>query len=102
MKNPILVFLSETKASLSKMKGFQNKIDYMEGIVVPSDGKSGGLAMIWKKGTEIKLKSYSNSHINVVVEGEQDQASWRATGFYGHTESSKRKISWSLLDVLNK
>ena len=83
MKNPILVFLSETKASLSKMKGFQNKIDYMEGIVVPSDGKSGGLAMIWKKGTEIKLKSYSNSHINVVVEGEQDQAPCRATGFYG-------------------
>ena len=102
MKNPILVFLSETKASLSKMKGFQNKIDYMEGIMVPSDGKSGGLTMIWKKGTEIKLKSYSNSHINVVVEGEQDQAPWRATGFYGHTESSKRKISWSLLEVLNK
>ena len=102
MKNPILVFLSETKASLSKMKGFQNKIDYMEGIVVPSDEKSGGLTMIWKKGTEIKLKSYSNSHINVVVEGEQDQAPWRATGFHGHTESSKRKISWSLLEVLNK
>ena len=102
MKNPILVFLFETKASLSKMKGFQNKIDYMEGIVMPSDRKSGGLAMIWKKGIEIKLKRYSNSHINVVVEGEQDQAPWRATGFYGHTKLGKRKISWSLLEVLNK
>ena len=55
------------------MKGFQNKIEYTEGIVVPSDGKSGGLAMIWKKGIEIKLKSCSNSHIDVVVKGEQDQ-----------------------------
>ena len=55
------------------MKGFQNKIEYTEGIVVPNDGKSGGLAMIWKKGIEIKLKSCSNSHIDVVVKGEQDQ-----------------------------
>ena len=55
------------------MKGFQNKIEYTEGIVVPSDGKNGGLAMIWKKGIEIKLKSCSNSHIDVVVKGEQDQ-----------------------------
>lgn len=39
MKNLIPVFLSKTKASLSKMKGFQNKIKYTEGIVVPSDGK---------------------------------------------------------------
>ncbi|XP_023914161.2 uncharacterized protein LOC112025716 [Quercus suber] len=102
MKNSILVFLSETKASLSKMKGFQNKIEYREGIVVPSDGKSGGLAMMWRKGTEIRLKSCSNSHIDVVVEGMADQAPWRATSFYGHPESGKRKISWSLLEALNK
>ena len=84
------------------MKGFQNKIEYTEGIVVPSDGKSGGLAMIWKKGTEIRLKSCSNSHIDVVVEGEAVQAPWRATGFYGQPKSGKRKISWSLLEALNK
>ena len=84
------------------MKGFQNKIEYTERIVVPSDGKSGGLAMIWKKGIEIKLKSCSNSHIDVVVKGEQDQAPWIATGFYGHPKLGKRKISWSLLEVLNK
>ena len=102
MKKPILVFLSETKASLSKMKGFQNKIEYTEGIIVPSDGQSGGLAMIWKKGMAISLKSCSNSHIDVVVEGEANQDPWRATGFYGQPDSSKRKISWSLLEMLNK
>nr|POF08527.1 hypothetical protein CFP56_58554 [Quercus suber] len=96
MKNSILVFLSETKASLSKMKGFQNKIEYREGIVVPSDGKSGGLAMMWRKGTEIRLKSCSNSHIDVVVEGMADQAPWRATSFYGHPESGyvEQRYTW--------
>ena len=102
MKKPILVFLSETKASLSKMKGFQNKMEYTEGIIVPSDGQSGGLAMIWKKGTTISLKSCSNSHIDVVVEGEANQDLWRATRFYGQPDSGKRKISWSLLEMLNK
>nr|POE78096.1 hypothetical protein CFP56_37888 [Quercus suber] len=72
-KLPILVFLVETKAGISKIKGFQNKIEYTEGIVVPSDGKSGGLAMIWRKGTEVRLKSCSNSHIDVVVQGENRQ-----------------------------
>ena len=90
MKNLLLVFLSETKASLSKMKGFQNKIEYTEGIIVPSDGKSGGLAMIWKKGTTIRLKSCSNSHIDVIVEGKADQDPWRATGFYGQPDSGKK------------
>ncbi|KAL0009335.1 hypothetical protein SO802_010837 [Lithocarpus litseifolius] len=87
VKNLILVFLSETKASLSKMKGFQNKIEYTEGIIVPSNGKSGGLAMIWKKGAEIRLKSCFNSHIDVMVVGETRQAPWRATRFYGQPDS---------------
>ena len=69
---------------------------------MPSDGKSGGLAMIWKKGTTIRLKSCSNSHIDVIVEGKADQDPWRATGFYGQPDSGKRKISWSLLEMLNK
>ena len=69
---------------------------------MPSDGQSGGLAMIWKKGTTISLKSCSNSHIDVVVEGEANQDLWRATRFYGQPDSGKRKISWSLLEMLNK
>ena len=102
MKKPILVFLFETKASLSKMKGFQNKIEYTKGIIVPRDEKSGGLAMIWKKGTAIRLKSCSNSRIDVIVEGKANQDPWKATGFYGQPDLGKRKISWSLLEMLNK
>ena len=41
-KNPMLVFLVETKAGTKRMKGFQNKLGFTQGIVVPSDGRSGG------------------------------------------------------------
>ena len=45
-KNPMVVFLVETKVTTDKMKGFQHKLGFTQGIIVPSDGKSGGLALI--------------------------------------------------------
>lgn len=45
-KDPLLVFLAETKASMSKIRGIQNKINFMQGIIFLSDGRSGGLTML--------------------------------------------------------
>ena len=66
--DPVLVFLSETKASLNRIKGIQRKLNFTQGITVPSDGRSGGLAMLWKEGTEVSFKSCLNGHIDVVVD----------------------------------
>ena len=46
-KNPVLVFLVETKASSSRIKDLQRKLEFTQGITVPCDGRSGGLAMLW-------------------------------------------------------
>ena len=99
-KDPLLVFLSETKTGESRMKGIRNKVDYMQGITVPSDGKSGGLAMMWKEGSDIRLRSCSNSHIDVEVHSSAAPTPWRATSFYGHPDTGKRFISWQLLEFL--
>ncbi|XP_023874724.1 uncharacterized protein LOC111987261 [Quercus suber] len=99
-KDLLLVFLSETKASVGRIKGIQNKLNFTQGIVVPSDGRSGGLALIWKEGTEVFLKSCSHSHIDVVVRDGLRQSPWKATGFYGHPDASKRYTSWELLIAL--
>ena len=93
-KDPLLVFLSETKVGVGRIKGIQNKLHFTQGIVVPSDGRSGGLALIWKEGTEVCLKSCSHSHIDVVVRDGSMQNPWRATSFYGHPDASKRPTSW--------
>ena len=83
-RDPLMVFLAETKSGESKLKGIRNKIVYTQGIMVPNDGRSGGLALMWKEGTEICFKSCYNSHINVVVNGELASTPWRAIGFYGN------------------
>ena len=99
-KDPLLVFLIETKIGESKMKGIRNKLEYTQGITVPSDGRSGGLAMMWKEGSDIRLRSYSNSHIDVEVHESSTPIPWSATGFYGHLDVGKRFISWQLLEFL--
>ena len=99
-KNPVLVFLSETKASVSRIKGLQRKLEFTQGIAVPSDGQSGGLAMLWREGVDVRLRSVSHSHIDVCVIGEGGACSWRATGFYGHPDARKRHTSWELLRSL--
>ena len=66
-KDSLLVFLFETKVGVGRIKGIQNKLNFTQGIVVLSDGRSRGLALIWREGTEVCLKSYSHSHIDVVV-----------------------------------
>ena len=99
-KDLLLVFLTEMKTGESKMKGIRNKVKYTQGITVPSDGRSGGLAMMWKEGSDIRLRSCSNSHIDVEIHEGSAATPWRATGFYGHPDAGKRFISWQLLDFL--
>ena len=100
--DPILVFLSETKAKQSRTKGLQRKLNLTQGITVPSDGRSGGLVMMWKEGAEVCFKSCSNSHVDVVVSEGKGAHPWRATGFYGHPDTGMRSQSWNLIKSLKR
>ena len=68
--------------------------------MVPSDGKSGGLAFLWKQYADVSVESYSNSHIDAVVLDPSTNKKWRATGFYGHLDANQRHKSWQLLNTL--
>ena len=100
--DPILVFLSETKAKQSRIKGIQRKLNLTQGITVPSDGRSGGLVMMWKEGAEVCFKSCSNSHVDVVVSEGKGAHPWRATRFYGHPDAGIRSQSWNLIKSLKR
>uniref|UniRef100_A0A2N9GDB5 Reverse transcriptase domain-containing protein n=1 Tax=Fagus sylvatica TaxID=28930 RepID=A0A2N9GDB5_FAGSY len=73
---------------------FENK------FVANSRNKGGGLCLLWKKEIKLRVNSYSHSHIDAIV-NENQQDTWRFTGFYGAPETHKRDESWNLLRRLN-
>ena len=50
---PLLIFLLETKAKIPVMSRLQNKLDNTQGIIVLNNGKSKGLPLLWKEGTNV-------------------------------------------------
>ncbi|XP_074378357.1 uncharacterized protein LOC141719892 [Apium graveolens] len=64
------------------------------------EGRSGGLALLWKNVGDFNLSSLSKNHIDGVVsiEGRED---WRLTGFYGEPNRRLRWNTWNLLRLLN-
>jgi len=67
---PNLVFLMKTKIPRKrqhKMKEIQQSIGFTQGLIVPSEGRSGGLALLWKPETYVNIKGYSKWFIDAEV-----------------------------------
>ena len=78
------------------------KIGLLNGLVVPSIGRSGGLAMLWNRDIKLEVQSYSRYFIDVVVTDFESGFKWRIIGFYGNPETCRRKESWDFLRSLNR
>lgn len=81
----------ETKLNVTRMDGIQRAIGYENGLSIPSDGRSGGLAMLWRHGYEVAINSYSKYHIDAEVTMPNTGDIWRFIGFYGHPETSHKE-----------
>ena len=67
---PSLVFLMETKIPRKqqyKMKEIQNSVSFTQGLIVPSEGRSGGLALLWKPEIVVDIRGYSKWFIDVEI-----------------------------------
>ena len=95
------VFLSETKLKKNSMDKKKGSVGFINGLVVPSHGRSGGLALLWRKDISVNVQSYSDRHIDAIVT-ESSGFKWQITGFYGNPKVHRRKESWDLLKVLNR
>ena len=51
-------------------------------VAKDSVGASGGLAVFWRKGVDLSVKSMSKYHIDMVIKEEYD-FEWRFIGMYG-------------------
>lgn len=98
--DPKIIFLSERELNRVGMEIIKRKVDILYGLIVPSDGQSGGLAMLWKKDINLDIVGYFDNYIDTIVTESPSGFKWRITGFYGHPKTHLRNDSWELLATL--
>ncbi|XP_031131888.1 uncharacterized protein LOC116033272 [Ipomoea triloba] len=98
-KKPEFVFLMETKVNREHAERLRVKIGFEGLFYVDSIGRSGGLALFWRRNNTAKLLSFSTNHVDVEV-CVTGLGTWIMTGFYGFPERSRRNAAWDLLRTL--
>src|SRR6266540_1975639 len=94
-----ILFLSETKLDKKGIERLKYKIGMPHVVFKESDGKSGGLAMFWKREVNLRLRWLGRMHIDVDIV-EDDGFKWRLTRIYGEPRVEKREVTWKLLCML--
>ena len=57
-EDPAIVFLMEKKSDLEWMGKVKEWFKFKHGLIVPSQGKSGGLAMFWREEVKLDIQAY--------------------------------------------
>jgi len=86
-ERPDVFFLSETHLGKAKAEILKRKLGCDHFIIHESDGRSGGLLMLWRKDIVIQNQGVSQYFIDVVIRGNEE---WRLTGIYGEPSWDKK------------
>ena len=100
-KDPVLLFLMETRLDVKRIEKIQVRVGFQYAFIVPSKGRSRGLALLWRDPTTVWVQTYSRHHIDVHIQMDKEPV-WRLTGFYGQPEAQKRHETWRLLKHLGR
>lgn len=95
------MFLMETKLCSSKMEIIRTKVGFDNMFTVDCSGRSGGLALLWKKELNLTIVNHSRNFIDATINSVSSSSLWRYTGFYGCPERHRHVESWDLLKQLS-
>lgn len=95
---PDVIFLSESHLGRVMAEKLKRRVGFDNFEIHESDGRSGGLLLLWKKEVTIVAHNVSRFFIDVTFEME---SSWRFTGFYGEPNWERRADSWVQLRNLH-
>jgi hypothetical protein len=98
--DPDVMFLSETHLDARGCERIRLKTKMNGTLVAPSDGRSGGLLLLWKNTVTIDLKSLHSNYIDVRVNGGTEEQ-WRLTGIYGEPAWAAKFKTWERLRELH-
>ncbi|KAH1038067.1 hypothetical protein J1N35_039810 [Gossypium stocksii] len=97
--DPDVAFFCETKINANRFSSISRKCR-MEGcLAVNTEGKSGGLVMMWKENNIVDIQMYSSNHIDVMIQIENGKPI-RFKGFYGNADPNKRHALGKCLEGL--
>jgi len=97
-ERPDVFFLSKTHLGKAKAEILKRKLGCDHFIIHESDGRSGGLLMLWRKDIVIQNQGVSQYFIDVVIRGNEE---WRLTGIYGEPSWDKKQLTWETLRSLH-
>jgi exonuclease III len=80
-----ILYLSETHLDGDSGDRLRIKLGYAHKFVVPSNGRAGGLMLLWDQHLNIQLKYKHTNYIDVLVSGDTPDKDWRITGLYGES-----------------
>lgn len=70
-------------------------------LAIDSDGRSGGLMILWNEDFDFEVINYSSSHIHGMIASGSEVENWQwLIGVYGHPKASRRPETWRLLTNL--
>ncbi|XP_019150943.1 PREDICTED: uncharacterized protein LOC109147742 [Ipomoea nil] len=96
-KRPQVVFLIETFADSVRMETVRVQLGFANLFCVDADGHSGGLAMLWTSMVQLQVTGYSSNHIDTTISLDVDAPMWHFTGYYGFSDTGRRREAWQML-----
>ena len=82
------------------MERVGRKIHFTNLFFVPCVNTGGGLVLYWKSEIAVDVQTFSDRHIDVIINQGVDDT-WRFTGFYGDPNTASWENSWALLRALS-
>ncbi|XP_058788236.1 uncharacterized protein LOC131662466 [Vicia villosa] len=70
-------------------------------LSIDVEGRSSGLAVLWRHSGSCSVSNYTRNFINLVIKDE-NRGDWRLSCYYGFPERSRRKLAWDMIrDIRN-
>jgi hypothetical protein len=91
---PDVCFLSKTHLDTIKAERLRRRAGFDHILIHESDGRSGGLLLMWRDDILICEQGITKNYIDVVI---NDGIGWRFTGLYGEPEWSQKGVTWDAL-----
>ena len=92
--------MSKTKLDEKGMEKFQILLGMPHMVVKKCEGRSGGLALFWKKEIDVSLRWMGRMHIDATIK-ESYGLKWRMIGIYGEPRTNQREETWRVMRTLH-